>query len=162
MTDKITDFLRERALQNASRRYWGIGVMLARGGVKAAHLLLRPTLQLSQDEFLICDSKEHAIPKIVDAIKNVRNEVKMIGYTRHEIKDPNVFDITTAAFCVYYEVEALGRATMLCLAFITLNAVSEQQTHVIIECYSLGAFNSKSISSYWVKNVRSAIERRFP
>ena len=76
MADKITDFLRERKLQNASRRYGGIGAMLARSGVKAADLLLRPTLQSSQDEFLIYDSKEHAIPKIADAIRSVRYEVQ--------------------------------------------------------------------------------------
>ena len=161
VADKITDFLRERALQNASRRYWGIGAMLARGGVKAADLLLRPTLQSSQDEFLIYDSKEHAIPKIADAITSVKYEYK-IGYAKHEIRDPKMFDITTAAFCVYFEVEALGRATMPCLSFVTLDAASEQSTHVIIECYSLAPFNSKSISMYWVKSVRNSINSRFP
>ena len=73
-----------------------------------------------------------------------------------------MFDIITAAFCIYFEVEALGRATMPCLSFVILDAVSEQSTHVIIECYSLAPFNSNIISRYWVKSVRNAINTKFP
>lgn len=151
MTDKITKFLKEMELQNASRGTWGIGTMAARAGAKAGLALIPISVKSTQDHFMISANREVVLPTIAETLKKISLE----------FKDPALFDIPTATFAIFVGRPILGRMSTPCLVFITLRAVSENSTHGLIEGYAREAFINRTTSS-WVKQVRNAICANFP
>jgi hypothetical protein len=151
MTDKISNFLREVDLQNASRGTWGVGSMLTRAGAKAAQALMSVSVKSASDQFIISASNELVIPIIAETLGKIS-----LG-----LKDPSLFDIPTATFAIFMGQLVLGRMTTACLVFITLRAVSENSTHVLIEGYAKEPFKN-NIASSWVKKVHNAISANFP
>ena len=150
MTDKISDFLREIDLQNASRGTWGVGTMLTRAGAKAAQAVMSISIKSAEDQFIVSASNDVVIPIVVETLGKIS-----LG-----LKDPALFDIPTATFAVFMGETMLGRTTA-CLVFITLRAASENSTHVLIVGYAKEPFNN-DIASSWVKKVRNAISAKVP
>jgi hypothetical protein len=151
MADKITEYLREVSLQNSASGTWGVGTVIARAGAKAAQSLMAISAKSAQDQFLVSENCEIALPKTLEALKRV-------GYG---LKDPALFDVPTATFCVYMALQALGRMNAPGLVFVTLRAVSEKSTHVLAEGYAIEPFSNKC-ATHWVITVRNAISANFP
>ena len=150
MSDKIADFFRDVALENASSRTWGIGSVIARGGAKAALAAMPITVKTAEDQFLISENCETALPKTLEALKNIS----------YGLKDPALFDVPTATFCVYMAFQAFGRMNAPCIVFVTMRPASEGSTHLLLEGHAKEPFNNKVAKGY-VKKVREAISARF-
>jgi hypothetical protein len=145
-TDKISDFLQETELQNIAKPYWGIGAKLARAGGKAVISLL--SVKSATDQILISANREVVLPIIAETL----------GKVGLALKDPAVFDIPTATFAVLMARSFLGQMGKPCLVFLTLKAVSEGSTHVLIEGHTKGPAKG---ASYEIKRVRDEISARF-
>ena len=150
MTDKISDFLREIDLQNASKGTWGVGRILTRSGAKAAQALMSVSVKSAEDQFIIPASNELVIPIIAETLGKIG-----LG-----LKDPALFDIPTATFAVFMGQQILGRMTGACLVFITLRAVSDNSTHLLIEGYAKELFKNNMASS-WVRKCAMQLARTF-
>ena len=150
MTDKISDFLREIDLQNASRNTWGLGTMLKRAGAKAAQELMSISIKSAEDQFILSASNDVVLPIIAKTLEEIS-----IGF-----KDPALFDMPTASFAVFMGQQILGR-TSSGLVFITLRAVSENSTHVLITGYTKEPFKN-NMAVGWVKKARDAITANVP
>ena len=107
MTDRISAFLREIDLQNASKGTWGVGTMLTRAGAKAAQALMSISVKSAKDQFIISASKELVTPIITETLGKIS-----LGF-----KDPALFDIPTATFAVFMGQQILGRMTTAGLVF---------------------------------------------
>lgn len=157
MTDKINDFLQEQHLKIRSQGTWGIGTVLVRAGAKAA--LATMSVHSATDQFLISTNREVALPIIAETLGKTIAETlgTMMSPT---LKDPSLFDIPTATFAVLIERYLLGvKQGVLSLVFVTLKAVSEGSTHILIEGYQKGYF--PRAASVEVKRVRDQISARF-
>jgi hypothetical protein len=150
MADKISAFLREIDLQNASIGTWGIGTMLTRAGAKAAKALLPISVKSAEDQFIISANLDFSLPIVAATLKK----------TGFGLKDPALFDIPTATFAVLMQRRMMGRLYAPCLVFITLRALSENSTHALIEGYAKEPFKNR-IATDWVKQVRNAITADF-
>ena len=64
MTDKISNFLREMNLQNASRGTWGVGTLLTRAGARAAAALMSISIKSAEDQFIISASNEVVLGRL--------------------------------------------------------------------------------------------------
>ena len=88
----------------------------------------------------------------------------IIAKTLEEIslsfKDPALFDTPTASFAVFMGQQILGR-TSGGLVFITLRAVSENSTHVLITGYAKEPFKNHMAVGL-VKKARDAITANVP
>jgi hypothetical protein len=89
------------------------------------------------------------------------NKVNKSGLTTesYTLKDPAVFDVPTATFAVLVVYSALGYAGAPCLVFVTLKALAENSTHVLLEGYARGWGNRLAADS--AKRVREQIGARF-
>jgi hypothetical protein len=149
MTDKISDFLKETELKKFSRG-WGVnslGAMLMRTGAKPVIALL--SVKSTTDQILISANREVVLPIIAETLGK-------IGLT---LKDPALFDIPNATFAVLMARSFMGVMGKPCLVFLTLKAVSENSTHVLLEGYAkeLGSV----VTSAEIKRVRDEISARF-
>lgn len=151
MADKITDFLNDISLQNSSRGTWGIGTVIARAGAKAAQAIMRITVKSAEDQFLISANRDVVLPIIG----------KTLAKMSYGLKDPALFDVPTATFCVYLAQQVLGRMYAAFLVFITLRPVSEKSTHVLIKGHAIEPFRNK-IAAGWVKKVHDEISANLP
>ena len=148
MTDKVNDFLVETEVRNSTEGLWGIGTKLGRGTAKAVLYLM--SVQSATDQLLISANRENVLPIVAETLGKV-------GL----LKDPALFDIPTATFAVLMgrSWPALGVKSKPCLVFVTLKAVSENSTHVLIEGYSRSW--GLSVTSAELKRVRDEISARF-
>jgi hypothetical protein len=121
--------------------------MLMQAGAKPILALL--SVKLATDQILISANREVVLPMIAETLGK-------IGIT---LKDPALFDIPTATFTVLMGRSFLGVMGKPCLVFLTLKAVSENSTHVLIEGYAKD-FGS-NVTSAEVKRVRDEISARF-
>lgn len=147
MTDKINDFLTETELRNSSKGTWGIGTKLVRGTTKGVLSLM--SVQSATDQLLISANREIVLPIIAETL----------GKVGRALKDPALFDIPTATFAVLMGRSLLGVESKPCLVFVTLKAVSENSTHVLMEGYARSW--GLSITSAELKRVRNEISARF-
>jgi hypothetical protein len=150
MVEKIIEFLREVRLQNASRGTWGIGTMISRGGAKAAQALMPIALKTEEDSILISESNDLVLPIVKEQLRK----------SSYGLKDPALFDVPTATFCVYMAFQALGRIASPSLVFVTLKPVSQGATHVFIVGHALSL--TTKTAAHWVKQIREVISTAFP
>ena len=147
MTDKIDAFLRETALKDATKVTWGIGTMVAKACTNPVLSLL--SVHSAQDQILISGSREIVLPIIAETLEKIGRA----------LRDPALFDLPTATFAVLMGKAFLGQYGQSSLVFVTLKAVSESSTHVLIEGYAKGF--SDGIANSGVKRVREGIGARF-
>ena len=149
MTDKINDFLQETALKDRTQGTWGIGTILVRAGAKPVLSLL--SVKSATDHILISANRDIALPIIAETL----------GKIGRALKDPALFDIPTATFAVLMGKAFLGsyEYSQPCLVFVTLKAVSEHSTHVLLEGFAK-AFSARVTDSE-VKRAREEISARF-
>ena len=106
---------------------------------------------LQETRLLISASREAVLPIIAETL----------GKIGRALKDPALFDIPTATFAVLMGTAFLGtyKYGKSCLVFVTIRAVSEHSTHVLIEGYAKGF--SAGVADSEVKRVREGISARF-
>jgi len=143
MNDKIRTYLRERALQNATNRTWGIGSLITRASVSP--ILSLQSVNTVEDQFVITKNCDSILPTISDSIRVMSNE----------IKDPSVFDMPTASFCAILYYVVLGQIGKPNIIFVTARPLSDISTGIIINGYCLGP--TPMLKGY-IKKVREAIE----
>ncbi|MGJ5179657.1 hypothetical protein ACQR16_16370 [Bradyrhizobium oligotrophicum] len=157
--NKIDSFLKEVAEENAMKRFSAIGAMFARPGHKAAAFLLSNFVRLetATDQILVSAGRDLAL-SIISEVFNSENK-NALTKESYTLKDPAVFDIPTATFAVLVVHSALGYAGGSYLVFVTLKAVSETSTHVLLEGYARGLGNK--LAAYVVKRTREQISACF-
>ena len=144
MNDKIRAYLRERALQNASNRTWGIGTLITRASV--APILSLQSVNIVEDQFVISKNCDSILPVISESIRIMSNE----------ITDPSVFDMPTASFCAILYYVALGQIGKPNLIFVTARSLSVASTGIVINGYCLGP--AHPLKAY-VKKMHEAIAK---
>jgi hypothetical protein len=144
MNDKIRAYLKERALQNATNRTWGIGSLITRASVSP--ILSMQSVNIVEDQFVVSANCDAILPVIAETIRMMSNE----------IKDPSGFDIPTASFCsiLYYVV--LGQVGKPNLIFVTARPLSDASTSIIMNGYCLGP--TPPLKGY-VKKMHEAIAK---
>jgi len=147
MTDKINEFLRETELENLNADTWGIRTFIKRAGAKPVMLLM--SLKSATDQFVVPRTCDSIIPEIADTI----------GKISVAVKDPAIFDVPNASLAALMCHAFFGRMGKPCLVLVSVRAASNASTHVILEGYSIGVRN---IARAYVKDIRCAIESRFP
>jgi len=105
----------------------------------------------AEDQFIIAANHESILPIIAETLRKIS----------FGLKDPSLFDVPTATFAAFMGQQVLGRMTTACLVFITLRAVSENSTHVLITAYTKEPFKN-NVASSWLKKVHNAISMNFP
>jgi hypothetical protein len=142
MNDKIRAYLRERALQNATNRTWGIGTLIGRAAVSP--ILSLQSVNTIEDQFVISKNCDAILPIISETLRVMSNE----------IKDPSVFDFPTASFCVILYYLILGRIGKPNLIFVTARPLSDASTNILLNGYCLGP---ASMLKGYVKKVHDAL-----
>lgn len=117
-----------------------------RAGAKPVLSLL--SVKSATDQVLISTNRELVLPIAAETL----------GKIGLELKDPALFDNPTATFAVLMGRSFLGRMGKLCLVFVTLKAVSESATHILLEGYVKGA---AALAAAEVKRVRDELAARF-
>jgi hypothetical protein len=144
--EAVAKFLTEQKLKSATRRTWGIGSVLVKASTRPVLATMSP--QRVTDQIIVSKSRAIVIKEIGEILPS--NSL--------EIMDPSRFSADTATFCALTGQRLPFGTDQLCLVFITVRALSDESSQILLEAFEKGWFQTPINNR--IKRLRSAITDR--
>ncbi len=142
----IAGFLTEQKVKGATRRTWGVGTVIAKATSRAVQATMS-SLRMS-DQIITSKNREVAIRLVGEVLSS----------NALEIMDPSRFSAETTTFCALLGQRLPYGADQVCLVFITIRALSDETSQILLEAYGKGWLQAQVSND--MKRLKRAITDR--